>query len=276
MPKLLGVVTQVKQTNPRDMWVAMQRGGLCNNLKCLLSTMRLADRHGGEVFNSSPDLVKIYPDLAYLRKAEIPQEANTHKDWRLIVFDDDPVAAGFSNSRESQGFNDADVNARNIDHEFHRIPAAMLNIYQAVLGRLAVASNLEKEISEASDKLLSDVNVSVHMRTWMTDHWDDAPNRHRHYFNFAYYEALVEQYGKVFVSADNASYLQKLVDRFGDRVRFYSSPDHLDQSQIAFINLNILSKSDLLIGSSLSTFTEMAWWLGGCKSQVELVPRNKL
>jgi len=196
------------------MWVALQRGGLCNNLKCLLSTMRLAERHGGEVFNSSPDLVNIYPNLTHLRKAEIPAEANTHKDWRLIVFDDDPVVAGFSNSRESQGFGDADAQARNIDHEFHRIPAAMLNIYQAVLAQLTVAPGLVNEIDEASETLLSDVNVSVHMRTWMTDHWDDAPNRHRHYFNFAYYEALVDQYGKVFVSADNQSYLQKLVDRF--------------------------------------------------------------
>ncbi len=276
MPRRLVAVTQVKSANPCDMWVALQRGGLCNNLKCLLSTIRLADRHGGEAFNSSPDLVKIYPDFTHISKSAIPSEANTHKDWRLIVFDDDPIEAGFSNARESQGFSDADENARNIDHEFHRIPSTMQEIYQRVIAQLPVASDLLNEINEASDRLLSDINVSVHMRTWMTDDWDDAPNRHRHYFNFAYYEALVEEHGQVFVSADNASYLQKLVDRFGNRVRYYSPPDRYDLSQVAFINLNILSKTDHLIGSSLSTFTEMAWWLGGCQSQVTLVPRNKL
>jgi len=123
---------------------------------------------------------------------------------------------------------------------------------------------------------LDGVDVAVHMRTWMTDDWDAAPNRHRHYFNFAYYESLVEEHGCVFVSADNNSYLQKLVERFGDRVRYYQPGQGYHHSQVAFINLNLLSKTSKLIGSSLSTFTEMAWWLGGCNSEVSLVPRNKV
>jgi len=101
------------QLESPEVWVALQRGGLCNNLKCLLSTMRLAERHHGEVANSSPDLKLIYTDLPYLSPKSLPVEAKTHKDWRLIVFDDDPIESGFSKTRESQGFADADAAARN-------------------------------------------------------------------------------------------------------------------------------------------------------------------
>lgn len=36
----------------------------------------------------------------------------------------------------------------------------------------------------------------------------------------------------------------------------------------AFVDILLLSKCPIIIGTFLSTFTEVAWWIGGCKAQV--------
>lgn len=36
----------------------------------------------------------------------------------------------------------------------------------------------------------------------------------------------------------------------------------------AFVDMLLLSKCPIILGSFLSTFTEVAWWFGGCKAQV--------
>jgi hypothetical protein len=39
----------------------------------------------------------------------------------------------------------------------------------------------------------------------------------------------------------------------------------------AFVDMLCLSRGDVLIGSYLSTFTECAWWLGGCRQEVVIL-----
>jgi len=39
----------------------------------------------------------------------------------------------------------------------------------------------------------------------------------------------------------------------------------------ALIDLYLLSKCDIILGTFLSTFTEVAWWLGGCKANVCII-----
>ena len=193
-----------------------------------------------------------------------------HCDWRLIVFEEDPLPDGFATKRESRGFKDADPKGRNIDHEFGRIPQQMRQIYLDLIEQLRVRLALQNEIDRFLEQNWRDDLVAVHMRTWLTDHWDTAPIRHQHYFNFAYYEELVDMHPGVFISSDNASYLEQLKKRFGDKIISYESNNYYDHSQVAFINLNLLAQGTKLIGSSLSTFTEMAWWLGGCQAEITL------
>ena len=50
---------------------------------------------------------------------------------------------------------------------------------------------------------------------------------------------------------------------------------HHDDIQIttdAFIELLILSKCATIIGTYDSTFDEVAWWMGGCRSKV-IIPK---
>lgn len=254
--------------------VAQQSGGLSNNLKCYLSAMRIAERIGGTLVTTSTDLVSIFTDLRYLPESKIEPWMKTHLDWRLIIFPDDPLEKGFSMKRESRGFPDADPQRRNIDHEFERIPPEIRELYLKKISELSIRPAIAKEIEEYIEKELDHDTVSIHMRTWMTDHWDKAPKRHELYFDFNYYKKLVEQFDRVFISSDNAEFLAKLRKLYGGRIKHYRPDGRFDPSQVAFIDLMILAQGKRLFGSSLSTFTEMAWWLGGCQASVSLASAN--
>ena len=255
-------------------WVARQRGGLCNNLKCLLSTVRLAERDGSSVVTSSADLAGIYQNVEYVAESAISAAMQTHCDWRFIVFPDDPIPTGFSIRRESRGFKGADPDARNIDHEFERIPQPMRDIYFRVINTLEIKPEIKNVVDAYVEKYWHPDLTTVHMRTWLTDHWDKAPIRHQHYFNIDDYERLVASEQQVFISSDNESFLKQLQHKFGNRVLSYPHNPQFDHSQNAFINLCLLSHGKKIAGSSLSTFTEMAWWLGGCRAEVQLIGAN--
>lgn len=52
---------------------------------------------------------------------------------------------------------------------------------------------------------------------------------------------------------------------------------HHDQIQLVtdgFIDCLLLSKCETIIGTWASTFSEVAWWLGRCKSTV-IIPKPK-
>lgn len=265
----------VEKDSEQLIWVARQRGGLSNNLKCLLSAMRIAERDNAGVLTSSRDMASIFSNIGFIDPQKIQPSMQVFYDWRLAVFEDDPVPIGFGQRRESVGFPDADPDKRNIDLEYHRIPRAMRQVYLDLINKLEVRTDIKNEIESFTDAHFGPDIVAIHMRTWITDHWDKAPNRHQHYFNFAMYEQLAEQHQRLFVSSDNADYLNKLRQRFGDKILSYQPSDKFDFSEEAFINIALLSKSNCLYGSSLSSFTEMAWWLGGCKASVTLVGKER-
>lgn len=260
-------------TSP-GIWVAEHYGGICNNLKCLLSTMRLAERDGAALMTSCLDMVAVLDGLEFVQPAEIDETMQRHADWRFLVFEDDPLPSDFSRARASRGFADADSAGRNIDHEFSRIPEAMRSLYLDLIGQLKIKPRITEEVERFVDSWTGDSITAVHMRTWMTDHWDKAPRRHQHYFDMTKYEELVESHDRLLICSDNAALLDQLVARYGDRILRYQPGPGLSVVQIAFIELSLLAHGAKLVGSSLSTFTEMAWWLGGCQAEVTLIGAN--
>ena len=55
---------------------------------------------------------------------------------------------------------------------------------------------------------------------------------------------------------------------FPKRYRGRNTPNSIKE---AFVDMLLLSKCNIILGTFLSTFTEVAWWLGGCKAQVVIV-----
>ena len=78
-----------------------------------------------------------------------------------------------------------------------------------------------------------------------------------------------------FITTDSKQVIKyfKESPEWGKRVIFYDRSTDLDTSrdfpegvQEDLIELYLLSKNSKLIGSHFSTFSEVAWWLGGCMS----------
>jgi hypothetical protein len=78
-----------------------------------------------------------------------------------------------------------------------------------------------------------------------------------------------------FVTADNDAILQRLSARFPNRCHVYTRETSRETSRMHprglqedLIELLLLARSPLIIGSYLSTFTEVAWWLGDARARV--------
>jgi hypothetical protein len=86
---------------------------------------------------------------------------------------------------------------------------------------------------------------------------------------------------KIFLCGDNDQVLNYFENKYGDRIITHSQERYTDphlaesghnssiQTNVdAFIDLMLLSKCSTIIGTYASTFAEVAWWLGQCKSKV--------
>ena len=66
---------------------------------------------------------------------------------------------------------------------------------------------------------------------------------------------------------------------FGEKIIIYPKTnfDRLENGFLkeGLIELFLLSKTKHIIGSYLSSFTEMAWWLGGCKAKIEILANEE-
>ena len=118
--------------------------------------------------------------------------------------------------------------------------------------------------------------VGVHIRSWY------CPKKVFH--NNEIFENETDRLPedqKFFFCSDNSDVQKHFVDKYGDRVVTYerqmfndpklAESGHHDDIQIttdAFIELLILSKCATIIGTYASSFDEVAWWMGECRSKV--------
>jgi len=80
---------------------------------------------------------------------------------------------------------------------------------------------------------------------------------------------------RFFLSTDSEETEKRLKEEFGDRVIVFpkGTRDREEKTalQEALIDMLLLGKTKHILGSYLSTFTEIAWWFGDCKAKVEIV-----
>ncbi len=80
---------------------------------------------------------------------------------------------------------------------------------------------------------------------------------------------------KFLLCTDSKKTEDKFKKVFGKRIIVFPKGNRKQSKdtaiQEALIDLLLLSKTKHILGSYLSTFTELAWWFGGCKARVEIV-----
>ena len=249
--------------------------GLCNRIKSLLSAMRIAE------FNKDSEVKVDWPFTAavgechftdlfenenmIIRRPDYPPGATIYSFWRFAILPSDPLPINFSdgngvrynNTQRHTGHTHTDKEGRNIDLEFDRIPEEIRLEY---LKQLKFNNN----------------TVSVQIRSW-----NDDPIKQK-LFNINDFYKLMDsmENNNFFVTADTPEIIEKMKKRYGDKIitreNYKETMGHRERGQKqgvidAMIDLLLLSKNKTLIGTYVSTFSEMSWWFSNCKQKTYIL-----
>ena len=254
--------------------VVATKGGLGNKLKALVSAVRLSD-----------SVAATYPTFGALFENEIPvfetipPKCRVFSGWRFVLTPDDRLPDDFASVAIPEPVHRVSATpvGRSIDLEYGRIPAELREAFLAAFAKLKVRREIEMSVARVSDHWPRDT-IAVHVRSW-----EESNFRRNTLFDLERFFHAVDERGPVpiFLSSDAASVIDDFRRRYGSRVMTASDETaHLSHSAFgeddeilvrAFVDMLCLSRTDVLIGSYLSTFTECAWWLGGCRQEVVIL-----
>jgi len=169
------------------------------------------------------------------------------------------------------------ADARHIDLEYERIPQHFRALYGELFRRIAVRPELVSAVNDwAAANLGGDV-VGVQVRTWRDD-----PRRHRKYHvpSLRRLTRLMDEAAgaRFLVVSDSDDVAPMLAGRYGaGRVLGYPRTTPRADSWLTplgikedLVDMLLLARTQRLFASYLSTFSEVAWWLGGTTARVNV------
>jgi len=169
------------------------------------------------------------------------------------------------------------ADARHIDLEYERIPQHFRALYGELFRRIAVRPELVAAANDwAAANLDGDV-VGVQVRTWRDD-----PRRHRKYHvpSLRRLTRLMDEAAgaRFLVVSDSDDVAPMLADRYGARrvLGFPRTTPRADSwltplgIKEDLVDMLLLARTQRLFASYLSTFSEVAWWLGGTTARVNV------
>lgn len=291
------------------MIISINIGGLSNRLKCLVSCMRYADMVSTDcgvlwkVLNDYSKHVHILNcDYRSLLNIEgVSYITESCKDYlyydmtrisdRFMIHDSDNIPTNFNtfNSKCNKKFVAQDKHGRDIDFMYNKIPKSMIDVYKPYFQRLKLIPELEQKVSDFAIENFDEYTISVHIRSWNRN---GEKGRHDYLFDIAKFEKAMEEKMeehfnqnypgncKFFLTTDSQEvkdYFTK-ESQYKDSIITYPRETNLNTSrdfkegvQEDAIELFLLGKNNALIGSHFSTYSEVAWWLAGCPTDVTIL-----
>jgi len=166
--------------------------------------------------------------------------------------------------------------ARHIDLEYERIPQYFRDVYGPLFSRIVVRPEIAALAAAWGAANLDPAVIGVQVRTWRDD-----PRRYRKYHLPAVrrlWQLLdaAEPAARFLVVSDSDEILPPLAARYG-KDRILSYPRRIARAESwrvplgtteDLIDMLLLARTERLYASYLSTFSEVAWWLGGTKARV--------
>src|SRR3989344_167349 len=266
--------------------------GLCNRIKCIASVLRLADIARQKpllhwpvsftcgagfsgLFESNAKAVKIREisdkELGKIRKDGNFLECSSYNDfagnskkysifsaWRFVLLPDE-IPAGYA-----------------------RIPQSLRKEFLKYIKKLAPAKGIRDTLGKFTKKYDFKNIVGVHARR--TEFLLNADGRGSVSSDERFFERMrqiIEKNPKTrfFLATDSKETEQNFIREFGNKIIVFSGKNWDKSSkesiQHALIDLLLLAKTRHILGTYLSTFTEIAWWLGNCKAQIEIMGQKE-
>ena len=275
------------------MIVSTNIGGLCNRIRCLSSCIRYAKKNniGYKVYWEILDSYEKHTHILncefgklFSNKFETKNISKTNLSYKhhcLIFFEQDNIPINFNNfdSKCGKKFSKSDRYNRNIDFMYNKIPEKIKEDYIECFKVLKPIYDLQEKIDNFSNKF-NDKTVSVHIRSWNRN---GEKSRRDNLFNIQKFENEMKKYNNdytFFIATDSKDVQNYFLreSELKNRIFIYPRETDLDTSrdfpegvQEDLIELYLLSKNNYIIGSHFSTFTETAWWLGGCTQNIVIL-----
>jgi hypothetical protein len=272
------------------MIISINKGGLSNRIKSIVSSIRIKPNNYGvkwdilDSYDTHCHILNCPFNKLFLNKVEVKKTDKTMNIFNshcLVIFEEDNLPINFNNFKSNCGkkFSKSDKLNRNIDFMYNKIPKKIKKDYIKCFKVLKPIDELQQKIDKYS-KQFNDKTISVHIRSWNRN----GENSRRDYlFNIQKFENEMKKYDKDYTfyiatdSKDVQNYF-KNKSELKDRIFIYSRETDLDTSrdfpegvQEDLIELYLLSKNKIIIGSHFSTFTETAWWLAECPENITIL-----
>ena len=242
---------------------------LCNILKNFLSCMRIKNYVNGKCMIYNNDLlIQLFdfPDTIFFNN--YINDKNdiiiTRSEWRFTIFDTDINIDKVINNKFSLMFQDFKdhmflKNYQNNSIDFLYNPELFNSIYEDysnIFNNLIIKQNIIDKVNNFYNTYCNDNTISVHLRSWV-----DCNDRKK-YFNINNFYNKIDEFNNgintFYVTSDNINICYDIKKKYGNNIIIYESNNDLSVIN-AFINLLLLSKNKILIGTYLSTFTELAY-----------------
>lgn len=278
--QILYVFIKIKQNviNKNNMsYITTGGGGMGNQLKKFISALRLnpnSKSHMSYYANIFKD-----KSLCVLDSKTQYTGLNT---WRIIVLPSDTdIPDNFCKyTTPDKGFHNCDVNGRNIDHEYLRIPISFRKkIINLIETRLQFSDLVNDKVNDFTNKYGS--YSSVHIRSFKADNFPNdkssryAQQRHENWVNVGrqscinYINDLKDT--NILISSDSQSECDYIKSQCKNKHFIQYISDHSHRShENDFIDMVLLSKGNHMILSTISTYSEVAWYLSGCNENIHL------
>ena len=170
----------------------------------------------------------------------------------------------------------ARADARHIDLEYERIPAHFRAAYAPYFAAIACQAHIAERVESWARAHLEAGVIGVQIRTWRDD-----SRRYRKYHRPSRKRLMrlldaADAGERFFVVSDSDEVLPWLKERYGASriLHFPRATARLGSWQSVqgitedLIDMWLLARTERLYASYLSTFSEVAWWLGGTKARV--------
>jgi hypothetical protein len=145
---------------------------------------------------------------------------------------------------------------------FNDIYQEYSNLFNIFLNNNLINRKILDEVNCFVDKNFNEKTISIHLRRWLVP-GDTARNKN---FNLNNFYKEIDKFNdeniRFFVAGDNLDIINKLINyqksKNLNNIITYKN-NNFNEKEIALIELLLLSKNKTLIGTYISTFTEMAF-----------------
>ncbi|MCK4553272.1 hypothetical protein KAT80_03640 [Candidatus Pacearchaeota archaeon] len=249
--------------------ISTSQGGLSNRIKCLISSMKIAKETNQELVLYWPKDYSCNCNFSNLFENKIKEISK--ENLRKIIRQKNKKFV-LVNDTESKIFSDK------INLQYEKIPSEIKREILYYLNKLKIKREILKKVEKFKKSNFSETTIGVHIRG---GDFKFIKNKIGHVSNDKQFikemkrELEKNPKTKFFLATEDKETENKFLKIFENEIIVYHKKtkkrDEEGSVKEALIEILLLSKTKRILGNFGSTFTEMAWFLGNCKPEIQII-----